>query len=87
MNHGFYDVPFQPVEEWDRGSPKLCPNEKMVDVRRVSNVHGCVGMDKSFQSYPVSWAHPEHTHRNPGRVNITDYRQRDVYKGLLTFQP
>ena len=29
---------------------KLCPNEKMVDVSRLSNVHGCVGLDKSFQS-------------------------------------
>jgi hypothetical protein len=29
---------------------ELCPNEKMVDVSRLSNVHGCVGMDKSFQS-------------------------------------
>jgi len=32
------------------GDAELCPNEKMVDVSRLSNVHGCVGMDKSFQS-------------------------------------
>jgi hypothetical protein len=29
---------------------ELCPNEKMVDVSRLSNVHSFVGMDKSFQS-------------------------------------
>jgi hypothetical protein len=67
---------------------ELCPNEKMVvDESRFFNVHGCGGMDQSFQSHPVIWAHPEHAHRDPRRVNSTDYRQPDVDKGLLAFQP
>jgi hypothetical protein len=34
----------------DEDHAELCPNEKMVDVNRLSNVHGCAGLDKSFQS-------------------------------------
>jgi hypothetical protein len=34
----------------DQGDAELCSNENMVDVSRLSNVHGCVGLDKSFQS-------------------------------------
>ena len=29
---------------------KLCPNEKMVDERRFSDVRGCGGIDTSIQS-------------------------------------
>jgi hypothetical protein len=32
------------------GHAELCSNEKLVDVNRLSNVHGCAGLDKSFQS-------------------------------------
>jgi hypothetical protein len=53
---------------------ELCPNEKMVDESRFFNVHGCGVMDKSFQSHPVIWAHPNHAHRDPRRLNPTDYR-------------
>jgi hypothetical protein len=70
------------------GDAELCPNEKkMVDESRLFNVHGCGGMDQLFQSHPVSWAHTDHAHRDPRRVNPTDYRQPDVNKGLLAFQP
>jgi hypothetical protein len=68
------------------GDAELCPNEKkMVDESRFFNVHGCGGMDQLFQSHPVSWAHPDHAHRDPRRVNPTDYRQPDVDKDLLAF--
>jgi hypothetical protein len=65
-----------------RVDPELGPNEKAVDVRRFFD-----GRGKSFQSHPVIWAHPDHFHRDPGRANLTDYRQRDIYKGLLAFHP
>ena len=61
---------------------ELCPNEKVVDVRRFFDGH-----DNSFQSHPIMWAHPNHFHRDPGRVNSCHYRQADVDKGLLVFQP
>ena len=32
------------------GNAALCSNEKMVDVSRFSHLHGCGGLDKSFQS-------------------------------------
>ena len=36
------------------GDAELCPNEKMVvDESRFFNVHGCGGIEKSFQSHPV----------------------------------
>jgi hypothetical protein len=61
---------------------ELCPNEKVVDVHRFFDGHG-----NSFQSHPIMWAHPDHFHRDPGRVNPCHYRQPDVDKGLLVFQP
>jgi len=61
---------------------ELCPNEKMVDVRRFFDGHG-----KSFQSHPIIWAHPDHSHRDPVFVDPCDYPQPDVDKGLLAFQP
>ena len=61
---------------------ELCPNEKVVDVRRFFD-----GRGKSFQSYPIIWAHPDHFHRDPVLVNPCDYPQPDVDKGLLAFQP
>jgi hypothetical protein len=61
---------------------ELCPNEKMVDVRRCFDGHG-----NSFQSHPIMWAHPDHFHCDPGRVNPSHDRQPDVDKGLLVFQP
>ncbi len=63
----------------------LCPNEKMVDERRFIDVHGGGGIDKSFQPHSVVWAHPDHAHLDPRRVNPADYRQPDVYKSLLAF--
>src|SRR6185295_16073049 len=65
----------------------LGPDEKMVDESRFFVWHGCGCLNKLFQSHSVIWAHPDHTHRNPRRVNSTDYRQPDVYEGLLAFQP
>jgi hypothetical protein len=32
------------------GHAELCSNEKLVDVNRLSNVHGWAGLDKLFQS-------------------------------------
>jgi len=66
---------------------ELCSNEKMVDESRFFDVHGCGGIDKSFQSHPVIWAHLDHFHRDPVLVNPSDFRQPDVYKDLLAFQP
>ena len=66
---------------------ELCPNEKMLDSSRFFDVHGCEGIDKSFQSHPVTGAHPDHFHRDPVLVNPCDYPQPDVDKGLLAFQP
>jgi hypothetical protein len=35
------------------GDVELCPNEKLVDGSRFFNVHGCGGIDKSFEPPPV----------------------------------
>ena len=35
------------------GDVELCPNEKLVDESRFFNVHGCGGIDKSFEPPPV----------------------------------
>ena len=69
------------------GDAELCPNEKVVYESRFFDVHGCGGIDKSFQSHPVIWAHLDHFHRDPVLVNLFDFRQPDVYKALLAFQP
>ena len=66
---------------------ELCSNEKMADESRYFDVHGCEGIDKSFQSHPVIWAHPDHFHRDLVRVIPYNYRLPDVDKGLLAFQP
>jgi len=70
-----------------QGGAELCPNEKVVDESRFFDVHGCGGIDKTFQSHPVMWAHPGHVHRDPVLVNLSDFRQLDVYKGFLASQP
>jgi hypothetical protein len=54
----------------------------MVDERRFFNRRGWGGLNKLFQSQPVIGAHPDHAHRDPRRVNPTDYRQPDVYKSF-----
>ncbi|HZC81631.1 MAG TPA: hypothetical protein VE222_07910, partial [Nitrospiraceae bacterium] len=66
---------------------ELCPNQKMVDESRFFDRYGCGDIDKSFQSHPVIWAHLDDFRRNPVPVNPSDFRQPDVYKGLLAFQP
>jgi len=61
---------------------ELCPNEKVVDVCRFFD-----GRGRSFQSHPIIWTHPDHFHRDPVLVNLCNYRQPDIDKGLLAFHP
>lgn len=66
---------------------ELCPNEKMVDECRFFDLYGCGDIHKSFQSHPVIRAHLDHFRRDPVPVDPSDFRQPDVYKGLLALQP
>ena len=66
---------------------ELCSNEKMVDECRFFDLYGCGDIYKSFESHPVIRAHLDHFGRNPVPVNSSDFRQPDVYKGLLALQP
>ena len=65
----------------------LSPNQKMVDESGFFDVYGCGDIDKSFQPHPVIRAHLDHFHRDPVLVNPSDFRQPNVYNGLLAFQP
>jgi hypothetical protein len=64
---------FSRCGEWDR-PPKLCPYEKLADESRFFDRRGCEGIDKSFQSHPVIWAHHDYVHRDPVLVNHFDFR-------------
>jgi len=59
----------------------------MVEESRFFDAYGCGGIDKSFQSHPVIWAHLDHFHHNPVRVDASDFRQPDVNKDFFAFQP
>jgi len=65
----------------------LGSNEKVVDECSVFNVRARGDMDELFQSHPVGWVDPNHTHRDPGGLDPADDRQPYVYKVLLAFQP
>jgi hypothetical protein len=66
---------------------ELCPNEKKVDESRFFDLTNCRDIDKSIQSHPVIRAHLDHFRRDPMPVDLSDFRQPDVYKGLLALQP
>ena len=59
----------------------------MIDEGRFFDRDGCRGFDKLFQSHPIIWAHPDHFHRDPVLVDFCDYRELDIDKGFLAFQP
>lgn len=64
---------------------ELGPNEKMVEYCRFLDVYACGGIDKSFESHPIILAHLDHFHRYPVFVNLSDFCQTDIYKGVLAF--
>ncbi len=64
---------------------ELRPNEKMVDYCGTPDVYASGGIDKSFEPHPIVWAHLDYFHRYPVFVNPSDFRQTDIYKGLLAF--
>jgi hypothetical protein len=64
---------------------ELRPNEKMVDSCGTPDVYATGGIDKSFESHPIIWADLDQFCLYPLFVNLSDFRQTDIYKGLLAF--
>ena len=73
------------LEGLDFVAAELCPNEKM------GEESGFLDTWLRAPTMPFSrlcsWGNLDNFHRNPVPVNPSDFRQLDVYKGLLVFQP